>query len=226
MPVILDPETWDKAERQRHSARQVRGKIRYWLLQGMCVCGICGHVLGCEKKKGKQPRYYVCRGRHREHHPDRSPTCSLPYIRAERLEIMVWNRIKQVLSDPITLRHYAAKAIEELEQRRSQIGAGHLDLEKNMATVKKKQERLGMAFTDGILTQNQYKARLNQLKKQETDLLHRLHNLDPNEFVEINELSQRITAVKELLESGDIKITDLGLFATKDGKYVPLGFNP
>jgi site-specific DNA recombinase len=57
MPVIVDTETWDKAERQRHSARQVRGKIRYWLLQGMCVCGICGHVLGCEKRKGKQPRY-------------------------------------------------------------------------------------------------------------------------------------------------------------------------
>jgi len=106
---------------------------------------------------------------------------------------MVWNRIKQVLPDP------ADKATEELEQRQTQIGAGYLDLEKDMADVKKKQERLGMAFTDGTLTQNLYKARLNQLKKQETDLLQRLHNLDPNELVEINELSQRISAVKELL---------------------------
>ena len=61
MPVIIDATTWDKAEQQRHKARQIRGKPRNWLLQGMCVCGICGHKLGCDKKKGTKPRYYVCR---------------------------------------------------------------------------------------------------------------------------------------------------------------------
>jgi site-specific DNA recombinase len=226
MPVIIDAGTWDKVEQQRHKARQVRGKVRPWLLQGICVCGVCGHKLGCQKKKGIQPRYYVCRGRHKEHHPDGSPTCILPYIRAERLEIMVWNAVKQVFADPAKLKEYVDKALAELEQRRAQVGESFLDIEKGIAGVKKKEERLGIAYTDGTLVESVYKTKLNQLRKQEADLLQRQHNLDPNELMEIAELGQRITAVEDLLKKGKIKLTDLGFFASDGNKYVPLGFNP
>jgi len=226
MPVIIDPDTWDKAEQQRHNARQVRGQVRSWLLQGICVCGICGHKLGCEKKKGNQPRYYVCGGRHRVHHPDGSPTCTLPYIRAEQLETKVWNTLKQVFADPAKLKQYADKALAELEQRRAQIGEGFLDIEKGIAGVKKREERLGLTYTDGTLTESAYKTKLNQLKKQEADLIQRQNNLDPTELIEITELGQRIKAVEVLLKKGKIKLTDLGFFASDGDKYVPLGFNP
>jgi site-specific DNA recombinase len=226
MPVIIDPDTWDKVEQQRHNARQVRGHVRLWLLQGICVCGVCGRKLGCEKKKGTQPRYYVCRGRHKEHHPDGSPTCTLPYIRAERLEFLVWNKVKQVFADPAKLQQYADKALAELEQRRAQIGECFLDIEKGIAGVKKKEERLGIAYTDGTIIESVYKVKLNQLRKQEADLIQRQHNLDPTEMIEITELGQRIKAVEELLKKGKIRLTDLGFFASDGDKYVPLGFNP
>jgi site-specific DNA recombinase len=226
MPVIIEASIWDKAEQQRHKARSVRGKARNWLLQGMCVCGICGHKLGCDKKKGTQPRYYVCRGRHKEHHPDGSPTCSLPYIRAERLEIMVWNKVKQAFADPMLLKGYVDKALEELEQRKTQVGESFLGIEKDIDGVKKKEERLGLAYADGTLAESVYKAKLHQLKKQEADLVQRQHNLNPSEMIEITELSRRITSVKELIQKGKVRLTDLGFFAANGDKYVPLGFNP
>jgi hypothetical protein len=118
------------------------------------------------------------------------------------------------------------KALNELEQRKTQIGNGYLDLEKDIANVKKKQERLAMAFTDGTLTESVYKSKLKQLKKQEAELIKRQSNLSPSEIMEVTELSRRITAVKELLQKGKVQLTDLGFFASAGDKYVPLGFNP
>lgn len=150
----------------------------------------------------------------------------LPYIRAERLETKVWNTLKQVFADPAKLKQYADKALAELEQRRVQIGEGFLEIEKGIAEVKKKEERLGLAYTDGIIIESVYKTKLNQLKKQEADLVQRQNNLDPTEMIEIMELGQRINAVEELLKKGKIRLTDLGFFASDGEKYVPLGFNP
>ena len=181
MPVIIDAITWDKAEQQRHKARQIRGKPRNWLLQGMCICGICGHKLGCDKKKGTKLRYYVCRGRHKEHHPDGSPPCKLPYIRAEELEFTVWNQVKQAFADPETLKDYVNKALEELESRKVQIGVGYLGIEQDIVKIKEKQERLGMAYTDGTLAERAYKEKLHQFKKQEKELVQRQNNLDPSD---------------------------------------------
>lgn len=226
MPVIIDARTWNRAERQRHKARKVRGEVRNWLLQGICVCGICGHVLKCEKKNGSKPRYYVCRGRLREYHSDGSPTCTLPWKDAERLEVLVWNRVKSAFSDPVMLKQYVEKALDELGKRKAQIGEGVLGIEKNLAAVLKKEERLGMAYADGALAESVYKAKLQQLKKQEADLMRRRDNLDPSELVEVGELSRRIMAVKELMQKGTIQLTDLGFFGSSGDKYVPLGFNP
>ena len=150
----------------------------------------------------------------------------MPYIRADRLEFLVWNKVKQVFAKPATLKQYAEKALDEFEQRKTQIGEDFLNIQKDMAGIKKKEERLGIAYTDGILTESVYKMKLNQLRKQEADLVRRKHNLDPTNLKEVTELSQRIAFVKELLQKGKIRLTDLGFFAADGDKYVPLGFNP
>jgi site-specific DNA recombinase len=63
MPAIIDEETWKLAQERRLNARSVRSEAKGWMLQGMVVCGQCGHMLQCNQKKGDKARYYVCRGR-------------------------------------------------------------------------------------------------------------------------------------------------------------------
>jgi site-specific DNA recombinase len=226
MPVIIDTATWDKVEQQRHKTRSVRGKTRNWLLQGMCVCGICGHTLKCVKSKGTKARYYVCRGRLKKYQPDGKAKCNLPWMHADQLEVMVWNKVKQAFADPNTLKEYVDKALDELEKKRGYIGEGFIGIEKDIAGVKKKQERLGIAYADGTLDESIYKAKLHQLRKQEAEFVQRQHNLDPSELMEVNELSHRISAVRDLLQKGTVHLTDLGFFASAGDQYVPLGFNP
>jgi site-specific DNA recombinase len=226
MPVIIDEATWEQARQQRLRARKVQGEVRDWLLQGICVCGLCGHMLRCQQKTGSKQRHYVCRGRYKTYHSDGSPTCTLPYEHAQQLEFLVWNKVRNAFNDPVTLKSYVEDALAELEEKKSKIGGDALDLDEQIETVKRKKERLGMAFADEAIPEKIYRTKLQQLHKQEMSLEERRYNLDPNEMMEVTDLSNRITTVREILQKGKIQLTDLGFFGTEGDKYIPLGFNP
>jgi hypothetical protein len=104
-------------------------------------------------------------------------------------------------------------------------GSEALELERTLSNVKAKQERLGIAFTDGALTEQVYKTKLSQLKKQEDITLKCRLNIDPTTITELTELDERITSAKAILSKGRLVVSDYGLFAISDDKYVPVGYN-
>lgn len=104
MPVIIDEVIWELAQAKRRGARRVRKSVPYWLFQGWCICGECGHTLTCQQKDATEHRYYSCQGRYKDSHLDGSPRCKLPRINIDLLEKAVWNRLNVVLTDSETLR--------------------------------------------------------------------------------------------------------------------------
>jgi len=70
MPKIIDEATWEAAQQKRLKVRHIRGNPRNWLLQGLCICGECGHVLSCQQKNQTERRYYSCQGRYKDTHLD------------------------------------------------------------------------------------------------------------------------------------------------------------
>jgi site-specific DNA recombinase len=95
MPPIIDEKTWQLAQRKRETARSILADPKGWLLQGICICGKCGHVLKCLRKRPRVHAYYAYRGRvNRNSHKEGEP-CDLPYIRADRLEREVWEKEKR-----------------------------------------------------------------------------------------------------------------------------------
>lgn len=85
MPPVIDESIWQQAQQKRENARSVLVDPKGWLLQGMCSCGKCGHVLKCIRKKPSENRYYACRGRVSRNIRDEK-RCELPYVRADWLE--------------------------------------------------------------------------------------------------------------------------------------------
>jgi hypothetical protein len=228
IPAIIDEKTWRVAQQKREKARSVIADPKGWLLQGMACCGLCGHVLKCLRQKPKEPRYYACRGRiHHWKADDGSERCNLPYVRADWLEWGVWNRVIEVLNNSDKLAECINRALEDLEEKKAHIGAEILDVDGKLETIRKKMERLGMAFTDGAIEESAYKSKLKQLKKQEASLLKCRRNIDPAELDELEELEGRIIFVKEVLSRGKIEVTEFGLFGDLFDKkiYVPAGFN-
>jgi hypothetical protein len=163
--------TGQLAQQKRENARSLATDPKGWLLQGLCYCGLCGHILKCVRKRRQDHNYYACWGRiqHRVAQ-DCEERCNLLFIRADRLEWGVWAKVKEVLNDSDKLIECVSQALVELQERKSQIGSEILDVDGKLETLRKRMERLGMAFADGAIEENAYKSKLKQLKKQEVTL--------------------------------------------------------
>ena len=225
MPAIIDESTWQQAQQKREDARSLLADPKGWLLQGMCFCGKCGHVLKCMRKRPGEPGYYACRGRVSRESQDDGKRCKLPYVRADWLERRVWEKVKEVLNDPGKLAECVNKSLVELEERRKEIGAESMAVESKLEAVRAREERLGMAFADGAVNESAYRSKLKRLKKEEADLLKCRHNIDPAEIGEMVSIGIHIDMVKETLSKGSLLVTDFGIFGELGGIYSPAGFN-
>jgi hypothetical protein len=156
---------------------------------------------------------------------DSDKRCNLPYVRADWLEWGVWEKVNAVLNNSSKLAECVNKALIELEERKSQIGDETLTIDSKLESIRAKEERLGMAFTDGAVSESAYKSKLNQLKKQEAALFKCRHNIDPLELTELATLEGRIAMVKDVLGQGKLRITEFGIFGEIGDEYIPAGFN-
>ena len=226
MPAIIDEDTWQLAQQRRENARSLLTDPKGWLLQGMCFCGQCGHVLKCMRKKPREPHYYACRGRvqHRVAQ-DSGQRCNLRYVRADWLEWEVWKKVEAVLNNSDELTECVNRALIELEERKSHISAETLTIDNKLKAIRDKEERLGMVFADGAVSESAYKSELSHLKEQEATLLKCRHNIDPLELSELAALEGRIAMVKDVLTRGKLEITEFGIFGQIGAEYIPAGFN-
>jgi site-specific DNA recombinase len=226
MPSIIDENTWQLAQERRERARSLLVNPRGWLLQGMCFCGQCGHVLKCVHKKLREPRYYACRSRIQKHmNRHQEKRCDLPYVQAEWLEWAVWKKVIAVLNDSEKLAECVNNALVRLEEKKSEIGTEALAVDSKLEAIMARKERLGMVFADGAISESIYKSKLGQLKKQEAAVLKCRHNIDPNELADLATLEARIAKVKDILGRGRLTVTEFGIFGEIGDEYIPAGFN-
>lgn len=215
MPVIIDENMWQNAQNKREGARTILADPKGWLLQGLCSCGECGHILKCIQKKRDEARYYACRGRVERSNSEQK-RCKLPYIRADWLEHGVLEKVKEVLNDSGKLVESINKSLIELEKRRQEIGAKSLAVESKLEQVRIKEERLGMAFADGAVSESVYKTKLKRLKNEENDLLKCHSNFDPRELGETTALGISIDMVKDALNRGQHDLSGCGILSQVD----------
>ncbi len=165
-PPLVDEETWERAQelRRRRLTRSPRNTKTFHLLQHLVRCSECGLLMGARtvrsqstKKGGKwysrrlktPRRYYRCYGmgapyrlRCREH----------PFIRAERLEELVWGEVRRVLEQPELI----AAGLAALEPDED----GGLDgeiarTERELAGVQLEEDRAIRLYVSGKITEEQ-----------------------------------------------------------------------
>ena len=112
-PRLVDDETWERAQalKRRRKSRAKRNTRVFYLLQHLVRCQECGMLMGGRatkqntvRRNGKvyqydlevPRRYYHCYGMQKRLFHCRQH----PFIRAERLEELVWNEVKRVLQKP------------------------------------------------------------------------------------------------------------------------------
>jgi site-specific DNA recombinase len=116
------------------SGRLHQAGVDPYELRGLLTCGSCHGVLATVTGGKGRGRYYICL----RTHPNRAaiqdkPCCTLPGIRAERLEAHAWAVVSRTLLDPEYLRAGIAKAREAntaVQRRREQIKHLRAEIEK------------------------------------------------------------------------------------------------
>ncbi len=215
MPVLINPEKWEAAQEKRLGVRSVRRDPKNWLLQGLCICGECGHVFNCKQSNPNQLRRYACRGRNKDTHLDGSPRCTMRSIDANELEKAVWRQLKAVMTDHEVLRDSIRHSLEEIKRRQNDLDNRNGTNEKELQEVQDKKERLALVYVDQAMKKEVYEKRMSILKKKENDLLKARSNLDPKVKIELDELERTVAYLEKIVDGKDGKLflTEIGVWA-------------
>jgi site-specific DNA recombinase len=164
-PPIISEEVFAQAQvvLKRHTTKASRNSVNKYLFTGHIKCGICGRTYRGAVAKGT--RYYRCLGRDRVVTIETCPSVS---YRADDLERMVWDKIKEALLNPDVI-------LSEFEkQQDGEDTSGTLELlsniESRLSKVAERQQRLVRLYTLGTIDDATIEAESKALKKEQESL--------------------------------------------------------
>jgi site-specific DNA recombinase len=177
---LVGEETFALAQEQlernkRHSPRRT---IEPTLLQGMLVCERCGYGLyrTSTQTSARRLYYYRCIGSDAYRHL-KGAVCENPPVRQDQLDAVVWTEVVRLLEDPriiqeeLNRRLEAARNADPLKQRQEQLRRDRARLAKGM-------DRLLIAYQEGLVSLEQLRCRMPELRKQDQALQAELQSLE------------------------------------------------
>ena len=164
-PPLVDEETWERAKtlRARRLTRSPRNTKTFHLLQHLVHCSECGMLMGprvvrsqSTRRKGKTysyrlktpRRYYQCYGMGT---PYRLRCRQHPFIRAERLEELVWGEVRRVLQDPDLIAAGLAVLDPDEDTGAEEVAR----TERELAGVQAEEDRAIRLYVSGKITEAQ-----------------------------------------------------------------------
>lgn len=178
VPPLVDRATWDCAqEKCAETRRRYSGWAEnQYLLSGLVTCVECGlpmHGISHKRKSGRVDRYYTCA---RSHTTDPAKIGCRPrrLVRLEELEGVVWELVKNWLSDPEEL----SRKLREQAQGED-VSADLARIEKRLREIKKGRANVRRALASGLIDLDEETAKtLTDLKSQERQLEARLKEIE------------------------------------------------
>jgi site-specific DNA recombinase len=180
VPALISAETFALAQEQleqnkRHSPRRT---LEPSLLQGMLVCERCGYGLyrTSTQTSARRLYYYRCIGSDAYRHL-KGAVCENPPVRQDQLDAVVWAEIVRLLEDPqiiqeeLNRRLEAARNADPLKRRQEQLHRDHVRLSKSM-------DRLLIAYQDGLMSLEQLRCRMPELRRQDQAIQAELQSLE------------------------------------------------
>ena len=166
VPAIVDQDLFDAVQEQlQDNSRRQRERRRgaRYLLQGLLVCGTCGHAYYGQSVHLKAPDgerrsyvYYRCSGNDAARFGGQR-LCGNKPLRADPLDHAVWQDVRSLLQEP-------QRIVREHERRMSKPGSDDsLDSLKALAQKAKRGiSRLIDAYQDGLIDRVEFEPRLRR----------------------------------------------------------------
>jgi site-specific DNA recombinase len=166
VPALVSETTFDLAQEQleqnkRHSPRRT---LEPTLLQGMLVCERCGYALyrTSTQTSARKLYYYRCLGSDAY----RGAVCDNPPIRQDHLDAVVWKELVHLLEDPSILQEELNRRLEVAKKSDPRKQREEL-LQREQARLEKSIDRLLNAYQEGLVSLEQLRMRMPELRKQQ-----------------------------------------------------------
>ncbi|MBP2659560.1 MAG: Resolvase protein [Firmicutes bacterium] len=157
VPAIIDRETWEKSVECRRINKVVakRNSKHDYLLSSIIRCAGCGYAMrGVNYHRGnKDYRYYVCTAYINGHECDYRKTIS-----SQELDDAVWAELTEAAKSKHGLSIY--------QNNTTDTTAVKIDLEKQLAKLKKRQSAIVKWVADGILETEAAEKDLQSISKE------------------------------------------------------------
>ncbi len=169
VPALVSEATFALAQEQFEKNKRFspRRTLEPSLLQGLLVCQRCGYGLyrASTRTSKRTIYYYRCLGRDGYRHL-KGAVCDNQPVRQEQLDAVVWQEIVRLLEDPslpqaeLDRRLQAAQTTDPLKRREDA-------LRRDQARLTKSMERLLTGYQENLITLEELRCRMPELRKQQ-----------------------------------------------------------
>jgi DNA invertase Pin-like site-specific DNA recombinase len=180
VPAIIDQATFDRAalrlaDNKRFAARNTKIPS---LLQGLAACSGCGYAYyrTSTRTTNKKIFYYRCLGSD-DYRYENGRVCANKPVRADYIDQVVWDHISTLLADPAMIR---TEIDRRLAQARTSDPATHQRKRLHDALIKATTAitRMIEAFQEQLVTIDELRTRMPDLRARETGLRNQIDALD------------------------------------------------
>jgi site-specific DNA recombinase len=180
VPAIISEETFQRAGQRLADNKRfaTRNSPTPSLLQGMAACAACGYgyYRTSTRTTNKKIFYYRCLGSD-DYRYQGGRVCENKPVRADYLDTVVWDHITRLLADPqliraeIDKRLATARTSDPVTRERERLRAA---LNKANTAI----ARLIEAYGEQLITIDELRARMPDLRARETNLRNQIDALD------------------------------------------------
>ncbi len=180
VPAIVSEETFELAARRLEDNRRFASRNTKVpsLLMGLVSCQRCGYAYYRTSTRTKKRKlyYYRCLGSD-DYRYEHGRVCDNKPVRADYLDDLVWGQVTALLADPRLVQAELDRRLEELRVT-NPATAERARLELDLTRAAKGIERLVQAYQEDLLTLDELRARMPELRTKETSLSGALASLD------------------------------------------------
>src|SRR5215470_15416465 len=179
VPAIVNEETFALAQEllTANKAHAPRRTIEPGICQGMVSCSNCSYALyrTSTRSTARKINYYRCLGSDSWRYLN-GAVCSNPPIREDLLDQIVWNEIVKLLENPRLIEEEIDRRLQAA-QKTSPTQRRQESLQRDLTRVHKSIERLMTAYQEDLLSLDELRSRMPDLRQRERAMRAELQSI-------------------------------------------------
>jgi site-specific DNA recombinase len=180
VPAIVSEDTFALAARRLEDNRRFASRNTKVpsLLLGLVACQSCGYAYYRTSTRTKKHKlyYYRCLGSD-DYRYEHGRICDNKPVRADYLDDLVWGQVTALLADPRLVQAELDRRLEELRVA-NPASAERSRIELDLTRATKAIGRLVQAYQEELVTLDELRARMPELRAKELSLSGALASLD------------------------------------------------